>query len=304
MRDIIVLWAIAILSHQAAATCIVSREATVPATLSQGKVYVPVQMNEATALFALDTGAAETLVNAPFAAEAAIGLDRHAGARTYGGVGGKNTLPVFAGHARMTHIGDIHFQDWEYGIVDLAPREAKFGGLLGMDFMHYFDVEIDAVSKTVSIYRLSGCTDIHPPSWVGDYASIPLKHTPSHNLTLPVFLDNADLDMEFDTGAAGILVSRNAATKAGVTPAALAHDVAAEGSGVGGRFAMARHRFNLLLIGKGVYPNADLRVENEVSYAGETDGLVSLSALQAQRVWISFGTNMLFVQGAPTLPAK
>jgi predicted aspartyl protease len=296
------------LSQPAAATCIVSHQATVPATFAHGKAYVPVQMNEATALFMIDTGVAETIVNAPFAAEAGAGMDRRAGPRIYGGAGGKLTLPVYTGHVRMTHIGDIHFQDWEYGIVDLGnvgPRDMKFGGILGVDFMHYFDIEIDHQAKTVSIYRLSGCSEVRPPSWSGDYAAIPLKHTPSHNLTLPVFLDNADLDMELDTGAGSFLLSRDAAARAGVTAAALAHDEALHGAeGIGGRFAAVRHRFNLLLIGKGVYPNPDLAVENEVTQRGETDGLVGLSAFKAQRLWISFTTSTLFVQGAPGTRVK
>jgi predicted aspartyl protease len=265
-------------------------------------------MNEATALFLIDTGSAETIVNAPFAAEAGAGMDRRAGERIYRGAGGKETLPFFSGHVRMTHIGDIHFQDWEYGIVDLSgvgPRDIKFGGILGVDFMHFFDVEIDHQAKTVSIYRLSGCPEVHPQSWSGDYAAIPLKHTPSHNLTLPVFLDNADLDMEFDTGAGGFLLSRDAAAKAGVTAAALAQDEALHhAEGIGGQFAAVRHHFNLLLIGKGVYPNPYLAVENEASVRGETDGLVGLPAFEAQRVWISFTTNTLFVQGAPEAKTK
>ena len=207
----------------------------------------------------------------------------------------------------MTHIGEMHYQDWEYGIVDLAglaPQGMKFGGILGVDFMHYFDIEIDYPAKTVSIYRLSGCTDVHPPSWSGDYAAIPLKHTPDHNMTVPVFLDNADLDMEFDTGAGFFLISRDAAEKAGASAAALAQDEAFKGRGVGGGFAVARHHFKLLLLGKGVYPDVDLAIENEASQRGETDGLVGLPAFKADRFWISFTTSTLFVQGAPELKTK
>jgi predicted aspartyl protease len=294
-------------SLAAAATCTVAKLTTVPATLIGPKVYLPITMNEATGLFLLDTGSAETLVNTAFGAEAGVNMDRRAGEYTYRGAGNKETLPVFKGHVRITHIGDIHYQDWEYGIVDLggvAPDGHPLGGLLGMDFMHYFDVEVDFVARTVSIYRLNNCTDMHPPSWSGDYDAIPLKHTPSHTLTLPVFLDNADLDMEFDTGAGNVLVSRDAASKAGVDETALAHDAAVEGRGIAGQFAVAKHRFKLLLIGSGVYPDVNLPIENERSVAGETDGLVGLAAFKAKRVWISFSTNTLFVQGAPKLPGK
>jgi predicted aspartyl protease len=294
-------------AQPAAATCTVGKLTTLPVTLQHGKVYVPVTINDTAGLFLLDTGSGETLVNKPFAAEAGLGMDRHAGEYVYTGAGNEDTLPVFKGHARMTHVGDVHFQDWEYGIVDLggvAPDGKPMGGLLGMDFLHYFDLELDFVTRQATLYRLTGCTDMHPPAWTGDYDAIPLRHTPNHNLTLPVFLDNALLDMEFDTGASGVLVTRAAAAKAGVTDSILAHDAAAEGNGVGGRFTMVRHHFDLLLIGGGVYPNVELPVENAQSRRGETDGLVGLAAFKAQRVWISFATNTLFVQGAPKLKTK
>ena len=291
-------------SLPAAATCTVGKLTTVPATVIGDEIYLPITMNEATGLFLLDTGSAETMLNSAFADKAGANMDRRAGRYVYVGAGNKETLPAFKGHIRVTHIGDIHYQDWEYAIADLggvSPGGTPMGGVLGMDFMHYFDVEIDFAAKTVSIYRLTGCMDVHPPSWSGDYDAIPLKHTPDHNLTLPVFLDNADLDMEFDTGAEGILVTRDAAAKAGADNAMLARDQANQGGGIGGRFAIARHHFKLLLIGGGVYPDVDLAVENERGRSGQTDGLVGLAALKAQRVWISFTTNTLFVQGAPKL---
>jgi hypothetical protein len=294
------------LSLQAAnaATCTVAKLTTLPATLLHGKIFVPVTMNEATGLFELDTGSAETLVDAGFAAKAGAGMDRRAGPSAYIGAGNKSTLPVFKGHIRMTHLGDIPAQDWEYGIVDLSGTVGRelpgAGGLLGMDLLHYFDVAVDFVTRTVSIYRLQNCTDMHPPSWVGDYDAIPLKHMPDHNLSLPIFLDNAFLDAELDTGWGGLpQVTKAAAAKAGVDDAALAHDAAAHGVGIGGVFSSYRHRFGMFLIGGGVYPNALLTVENEPARHGEPEAILGLSALQAQRIWVSFTTNTLFVQGAP-----
>ena len=307
MRLIVAFCALMTIGLPAGATCTVSHLTTLPATFAGGMAYVTVQMNETKGLFLLDTGAGETIVNAPFAAEAGVGMDRHAPRQIFTGAGNKETLPAFSGHVRMTHIGDIRYQDWEYPIVALgrfAPHGQKLAGILGMDFLHYFDIEIDEAASTVSIYRLSGCTEVHPPSWIGDYAAIPLTHKASNIVTLPVFLDNADLDMQFDTGAQGFLLSRDAAAKAGVTPADLAQDKAMHGGGVAGQFAVAKHHFKLLLIGKGVYPDAELAVENEYSRRGQTDGLLGLPALRAQRVWVSFVTNTLFVQGAPALKTK
>jgi hypothetical protein len=293
------------LQAASAATCIVGKLTTLPATFVHAHIFVPITMNEATGLFLLDTGSTETLVNTDFAKKAGAGMDRRAGQYEYIGAGNKSTLPVFKGHIRMTHLGDIPAQDWEYGIVDLTDTVGSevpgAGGILGMDLLHYFDVEVDYVAKTVSIYRLKDCTDaMHPPSWVGDYDPIPLKHMPDHNLSLPIFLDNAFLDAEFDTGWGGIpQVTKAAAAKAGVDDAALAHDREAHARGIAGVFSAYQHRFGMFLVGSGVYPNALFTVENEPSRHGEAEATLGPSVLKAQRIWISFTTNTLFVQGAP-----
>ena len=286
---------------RAVAGCSASHVADAPLTFDDGFIFVPLAMNGTTGNFLLDSGSAETLVDSVYAGRATVGLDRHAGTFTYRGAGNKETLPAFHGHVRMTEFGILHFQDWEYAILDLswlATGRVKADGILGMDFLHYFDVAIDFQKRTVSLYRLSDCKDIAPP-WKGDYDSIPLKHTPSHNVTLPVFVDDALLDMTFDTGAgSGVLLTRDAAARAGADEAALARDAAGHSLGIGGEFHVVRHRFASFLLGSAVYKDHVLAVENERSEVGETDGLIGLGPLDAQRIWISFATSTLFVQRA------
>jgi predicted aspartyl protease len=289
------------LAGSALAGCAASHVADAPLTFDDGFIFVPVTMNGATGHFLLDSGSAETLVDSAYASRAGVGMDRRAGTFIYRGAGNKETLPGFHGHVRMTEFGSLHFQDWEYAILDLSWQSTAGGrtdGILGMDFLHYFDVAIDFQKRIVSLYRLSDCKDIAPP-WKGDYDAIPLKHTPDHNLTLPVFVDNTLLDMMFDTGAgSGVMLTRDAAARAGADGAALARDVAGHSQGVGGEFHVVRHRFASFLLGSAVYKDHVLAVENERSDAGETDGLIGLGPLDAQRIWISFATNTLFVQRA------
>ena len=290
------------------AQCKVGLVTSLPASFADGYVFVPVSINGVAGQFLLDTGAAETVLDTQFSHDAGVGMFPHAGQFVMVGAGNKQSLPAFKGHVRMTTVGVTSFPDWLYSVMDvrgIMPASAHASGILGMDFLHYFDIELDVPSKTLNIYRLSGCKDVYPPSWKGDYDTIPLKHTPNHNVTLPVAVDDAFLDMELDTGAGrGVLLTRNAAAKAGVSDTALAHDVASQGRGIGGNFAVAHHRFAMFLIGSGVYPNADLRIENERTVSGETDGLIGLEAFHATRIWISNTTSTLFVQGSPKLAGK
>jgi predicted aspartyl protease len=289
------------LAGAAWAECRVEHDADVPITMVNGYVYLPVTMNGETGNFLLDTGSSETLVDSAFASRAGVGMDRHAGEFVYRGAGNKETLPGFHGHVRITEVGKIRFQDWEYGMLDLSRLShsgARKDGILGMDFLHYFQIALDFPGKTLSLYRLSGCGDIAPP-WKKDYDAIPLSHTPSHKVTIPVFVDNALLNLEFDTGAGGgVLLTRDAAAKAGVDESAIAKDKVTTGTGLAGGFNVAHHRFGLFLVGSAVYKDHVLGIENERSERGETDGLVGLGPLDAERVWLSFSTNTLFVQRA------
>jgi predicted aspartyl protease len=300
----LLLWsglAAGVAGGSALAECRAEHETDVPITVANGYVFVPVTMNGETGRFLLDTGSAETFMDTGFAAKSGAGMDRHAGQFEYGGAGNKHTLPVFHGHIRITEVGKIRFQDWEYGIMDLSwmvDDGVHPDGILGMDFLHYFEAEVDFHAKTLTLYRLFSCGDIAPP-WKKDFDAIPLQHTPNHNVTIPVFVDNALLNLEFDTGAGGgVLLTRDAAAKAGVDAAGIAKDIATRGTGIGGGFNVAHHRFGMFLVGSAVYKDRMLEIENERTEHGESDGLIGLAPLNAERVWLSFSTNTLFVQRA------
>ncbi len=286
----------------AGAACKVDLATTVPLTIAGPRLYVPVSVNETEGLFLVDTGAAETILTGAFAEKSAVGLVEAPQQYTIPGVGGGETLPVMKAHTRRVEIGTIKFQDWAFLVV---PREAggivniQHDGILGMDFMHYFDIDVDVESHKLSFWRVTGCTDIHPV-WQGDYDAIPLKHTAGQNVRLPVFVDNAFLDIVLDTGAAGAVLTHGAALKAGVTDADLAHDPDPHGVGIGGKFSAVVHHFKLLLVGKAEFNNPAIVVESNNHTTFYADGLMDWRYLKAKKFWISYATNTLFVQLAPT----
>ena len=286
------------LSLGPAAACTLTSLTTVPLTIVGSRLYVPVSMNETPGLFMLDTGSQQTVMTGAFGAQSHVGLDRHAGRETISGVGGRETLPINMAHVRRIDVGKIAFNDWEFPV--LAAEAGGLGGIehdgvLGMDFLHYFDIEIDLAAGTLTIWRLSDCKDIHP-EWKGDYDSIPLKHTARQKVTMPIFIDNAFLDVEFDTGAGGAWLTHDAAAKAGATDAMLAKDSEAGAGGFGGHVPAVRHRFQLLLVGSGQFPNPTIVVERETSGRDYADGLVGWRFLNARKIWISYATDTLFVQ--------
>jgi hypothetical protein len=285
----------------AGAACMVGAVATVPLTVSGPRLYVPLSINETEGLFLLDTGAGDTILNAGFAQRAHVGMDRHAPQKIYSGGGGRETLRVNQAHARHIEFGKLSFQDWLFSVVppdSAAMSDSEHDGLLGMDFLHYFDIDVDLAGHQVTLWRVTGCTDIHP-EWQGDYDAIPLKHTSAQNITLPIFIDNEFLDVTLDTGAVGLLLSRGAGARAGATDAMLTHDKPAGGAGIGGAFPAVVHRFGLLLVGKAEWDHPDIVVETQEQRPWYGDGLMNWRVLKARRFWISYATSTLFVQEAP-----
>jgi predicted aspartyl protease len=283
---------------QAAATCTLSSLTTIPLTIAGSRLYVPVSMNETQGLFLVDTGSQLTLLTSAFAAQSHVGLDRHAGQEVLSGLGGRETLPVNMAHARRIDVGKIAFNDWEFAVV--PPEAGGLGktaheGILGMDFLHYFDIDMDLAAGTLTLWRLTGCKDIYP-EWKGDYDAIPLKHTPQQSVTIPIFIDNAFLDVAFDTGADGAWLTHSAAARAGATDAMLAKDAESGAGGIGGRVPAVNHRFQLLMVGSGQFPNPTIGVESETSRREYVDGLVGWRFLNARKIWISYATDTLFVQ--------
>jgi len=284
----------------AGATCTLAKNTTLPLTVSGPRLYVPVSINGNEGLFLVDTGAETTILTADFAARAHVGMDIHAGQVTMGGVGGGETLPVNQAHARRINVGTIAFQDWEFAVV---PPEAgglgktQHDGILGMDFLHYFDIDVDVQGSQLTLWRIFGCHDIHPV-WQGDYDAIPLQHTAHQSVTMPIFVDDAFLNVEFDTGAYELLLTHDAGLKAGFTDAMAAADWDPGGRGIGGGFPSVVHRFKLLLVGKSEFHNPAIAVELKSPRESFGDGIMNWRYLNARRFWISYATNTLFVQQA------
>ncbi len=291
--------AISVLCTTAWAGCRVSNVAEMPMTVWHNHIYVPVGVNGTPGQFVLDTGAFNSMLDSTFAARAGVRWDRTQPPLIVQGVGGLESHRLQAGHIRMLKLGGADIQDREMPMSDIGMPQPSGGhadGLLGADMLNLLDLELDFPSKTVRLWRLFGCSDIAPVGWAGDYASIPMHRQASKHVKIPIWLDGIFVDAFLDTGADGLLIDRATALKAGASQDELAHDPVAGGIGLGGRALGRMHRFHMLLIGKDVYHDVPVFVTNDTSNAPV---LVGLPFLRGHRVWISYGTETLFLQSLP-----
>jgi len=293
----------------ASAQCKIQSQTKVPLTLEHGRAIVTMSINETPGRFILDTGSAVTMLTPSYVRQSHVGIDSHPGQYVYTGAGNKDALPSFNVHARHIQVGEISFQDWEFGTIQgELSSDQSISGLLGRDFMHYFDIELDFPAGKMTVWRLFNCKDVQPP-WKGDYDTIPMTKIKGAALTVPIWIDNAFLDVIFDTGG-NLLLTHAAALHAGATDAQLSSDEQGHNSGIGGTFSSARHQFGMLLVGSQVFKSPEIRVDPlEISTGGVhaysgSDGIIGLEHLHGDRMWISFGTGALFVQSSTQAAGK
>ena len=286
----------------ALANCVAGRVGDMPLTIAHARLFVVLTINDTPGQFLVDTGAAQSVLDESFAGRTGVQWDHHQPVYTLNGFGG-STLPVHAGRIRMLGIAGMHVADREMPIHDFgseaSPGGGTIAGLLGADLLDLFDVELDPVAGKLALWRLAGCRDIEPLHWTGDYVAIPMRRTAGKQLRIPIWIDGADFDATLDTGAQGLYLSHAAALKAGATEDELAHDPQTGGGGIGGRMTSRTHLFHTLLVGKDEYHDVKARVGEAGAGTAPLDGsgaLIGLPALLHHRVWLSYGTETLFLQ--------
>jgi len=284
----------------ATAGCTLGVAATVPLTIDGPRLRIPISMNETTGEFVVDTGAADSFLMSPYAARAGVRMDIYSGRKTFSGIGARETLPVNSAYVRRIQIGELAFQDREFAVLpDEGSGLSKSAqdGILGMDILHIFDIDVDVEAHKLTLWRVIGCKEIHP-EWQGKYDTIPLSGNSNRGVNIPILVDDAILDVAFDTGMVGVLLSRDAAAKAGVTDAMLLHDEAGRGMGVGGKFPSVYHRFKMMMVGDNEFDRPIVEVETESHRTMYSNGLIEWRYLKPRRFWLSFTTQSLFVQHA------
>jgi hypothetical protein len=282
------------------AACVIAHQADVPVQIVAGVPVVGVEVNGVTLPFVLDTGAQRSLVTVAAVGRAALRLDDWA-STTIKGISGyerhRNADPaslMLGGIAlrRRTVAGDSTLTVGPLPQSALANHD--IAGLLGVDFLGGFDLDLDIPHGLLSLYRVSGCAGRFLP-WPSGYEAIAASAPIRDVLTIPVGLDGVPLRAEIDSGSAIWLLTASGISRMGLSAEVLAHDPGGSVSGVG-RFAVAmhRHRFGTLRIGAE-------RIATPVVWAAPVhvlpvvDLLLGGDWLRQRRVWFSYATSQIFV---------
>ncbi len=107
--------------------------------------------------------------------------------------------------------------------VNSFSGRLRFDGLIGLDILRDFDLDIDTPKRTLTLYRVRGCERADPP-W--DEPAMPITgiSTETRWLKLPFEIDGVAGSAILDTGASSTMINPRMTRRLGLTDEALVND--------------------------------------------------------------------------------
>jgi hypothetical protein len=210
------------------------------------------------------------------------------------------------GITRDIPAGELELRSFTIGGVEVPRKRVRVApieivnalsgpldGVLGTDTLSSFDIDLDLPRRRMTLYQGQSCA-IASPAWAQPYARIAAGRSPSNRLYFSVQLDGRRISALFDTGAQFSVLSTRTALALGVSEGVLARDPAVMVRGADGEQLSAHaHRFFRLEVDGEVIRNAEIDV-TEINL-NDADFLLGIDFLGSQRVWISYGSQQLFL---------
>lgn len=183
-----------------AKNCVLPRIASLELTpLGDGEYVVPVTIAGAPRDFILG-------LDLPFSAISGAFAD----AQGYKNVRLSNRLEpiVYQEHVkRRTTVADMSIGASHGEDVSLLRKDEPLPGpgtgavgILGLDLLRNFDVELDLKNRRLTLFSPNDC-DGNVVYWTkGDFAKVALDDDPSGHVSFPMTLDGKEIDVDFDIG--------------------------------------------------------------------------------------------------------
>ena len=279
----------------------VSRLALQP---SHGHVLVEAELNGGRAILVFDTGAATSLLTE--AAVARLGLPHMQGEEirnTLGavsGIGGARTARFVTAHT--VNIGGLHARDYNFTAADLPLRWAD--GLLSVDLVSQFDIDLDFPEAQINLYRPTGDCSAPAAFLAGPLYSAPLQpFGEDRRPRVPVLINGQQIVALVDTGAPQSLLFRSAAARLNLQRPDRAQKPSLGEGGIGpARVASTRQVVSELSIGDLTFENMPVWVLDDAGQNG-VEMLLGADFQSRVHLWVSYSSHTLIMQYPPK-PSK
>jgi predicted aspartyl protease len=164
-----------------------------------GRIYVPVKLNDAKKSMLLDTGGFWSELTKQTADELRLPT-RHIRYELVG-VGGDTTSVT----TRASFLlGNLRADATDFMVIPdatgFATDISDVAGLLAPNLFHSYDLDIDFSAMKLSLYSQQHC-DGKAVRWPGGMAVLPMQLDSSDHIQIPVQLDGQSLTAILDTGA-------------------------------------------------------------------------------------------------------
>lgn len=269
-------------------SCRLEQVADVPLQVFGNVPVLPLEINGRRAWLVLDTGSDRTVLTR--AAAARVGVPAGEGVQRVGAAGGRAELGVAVMDTLSLSGMELHAVR---ALLADAPRP-PLDGVLGLDVLVGFEVELDLPHRHAVFYRARTCLDARP-AWAG----VPLaaqQQAGSGHVFVPVELDGQPLRGLLDTGASRTTLSVQAAEDVGVTRRALALLPGTRGQAINAEGVVVRRAvFRALRIGPDLIERPALAITDLPPFAG--DMLVGSDYLGTRRVWFALALGRVWVEG-------
>ena len=281
--------------------CALARGADLPLYDDGRHIYTTVVLNGVPVRMLVDTGATVTVVSRATALR--LGLELAAAGRA-AGVGG--AVESFSFTTRSFQIGRLHGTRFPLQVSDLVIPigHGTAEGLLGVDFLASYDVDLDLPGRTATLFAATGnCTA--PSSALGGrlYAAKLVRPRNPHDFRpmVHVTIGGRTKLALVDTGAPATALFRNAAHDLGLPDAAFAAAPHLVAGGIGPeRIAAARFIAPPITVGELTVTHMPVAVLDQDSGQDGVDMFLGLDFLRRVHGWFSFSSDTLIMQvGAP-----
>jgi predicted aspartyl protease len=267
--------------------------------LSNSKLAIPATLDQTVLMLLVDTGSERTLLS-----EQAVRSSEISGGGFGGvirGIGGSRAADLAT--LQRLEIGRLH-GSVPAMVTEFNPmlRSRGFSGLIGMDIMGAYDVDLDVRSGQARFYHAEGACRVPravmvPPLYT--VAELPAA-SGDPRPHVPVGIAGQTFTGMLDTGSEGVLISPRAARRLGLTDTALAADRTLTISGVGARKVVGHiHLLDSITLGELTVRPVPALVMPE-NYDPTVDVVLGMDLVRRIHFWLSASSHALVMQYPPT----
>jgi clan AA aspartic protease (TIGR02281 family) len=262
--------------------------------------YTGIAINGRNVVLLFDTGGTENLLAESAARRIGMSV-RTSGDAGVSGVGGSSETGEV--HADNVRIGAAHGEDLTFATVPDRVYHGDADGILGMNFLYSFDMDLDFWGGRIGLYKaFGGCDTPHVVMTQPLYGVALAQSQHDYGVVdlgpaVYVSVNGKKLRATIDTGAAHTTIFRDSARRAGLDTADLLARTTMHG--VGPRAVQAELRLSApVAIGDLTVNNMPVFIANQ-RHPEDVDMLLGYDFVTRVHVWISRSSGTVVMQFPP-----